>query len=60
MIEEIVEIMKRDGRVITHESINSWVMGCFGRDNYYWGKFGSLRQGDISLYFKHFHDKTPE
>jgi hypothetical protein len=58
LVEEVVRMMKAENpdRVIDHNAVNSWVMGQFGRDDYNWGKFGSLRQGDISLYFKHFHN----
>jgi len=58
MVEEIVEILKRDNREVSHTAVNSWIMGQFGRDNYNWGKYGSIRQGDITLYFRHFYDKN--
>lgn len=58
MVQEIVEILERDDRIADHNAVSSWIMGQFGKDNYNWGKYGSIRQGDISLYFKHFHDKN--
>lgn len=56
LIEEIIGIMTRDNREINHNNVSSWIMGQFGRDAYNWGKYGSLRQGDISLYFEHFYN----
>lgn len=58
LVGEIVQILKDEKREVNHNNVSSWIMGQFGRDNYNWGKYGSIRQGDITLYFRHFYDKN--
>lgn len=58
LVEEIVEILKKEGREVSSNAVASWILGQFGKDDYNWGKYSSIKQGDINIYFNHFYDKN--
>jgi len=56
-IEEIVKMFEKDGREISHSSISSWLMQQVQMGTSYAGKYGSIMQGDIALYFREYYKK---
>lgn len=58
LVAEIVDILKEKGMPadqINHSTVSSWVMSQLKTDPYNEARYGGLRQGDFSLYFREFY-----
>lgn len=58
LVEEVVEILRQEGRPETHDEVSKWVMTQVNKGTHDGGKYGSIYHGDISLYFREFHAKA--
>lgn len=55
LIAEIVEILKKDDKEVNHSTVSSWVMSQVHTHSYNEVRYGGLRQGDFSLYFREYY-----
>ena len=59
LLDEIVELFKKDKREVTRDSVSSWVTEQVRYGTHYAAKYGGLKQGDFSLYFReHYHEEA--
>jgi hypothetical protein len=56
LVEEIITILKSKNIEITHSNISNWVMSQIMHGNHEAGKYGCIKQGDISQCLNEIHN----
>lgn len=54
MVRDVAAILKEAGTPVTHENVSGWVMSHYREPQN--SKYGYIKQGDIAIYFREFHD----